>query len=899
MIAQLQQSLIQRNSTYEKKKNVEVTEAKEISLKDRLALLNNSSEQWKTRQAPPTTAVLQRRISSNVLQDLPIFQRAQQLSRHSMPVQEKPCDITSGLKKFFKPSTKAEPTVTQSQTETKSNDEIDLDLISSKATPTLKSISRPRAPNRKRAGKNEIIDERTRLESVKIDEEAFQVVEEEPEKLETQEQAIAAIKGAKQLLKSPTKVSPFPEVMLIQIRGSKHVDVRLVSPSITSLNESACFIVVHQKNLLKYEGINSNILEKTKTAQICIEILGKSDLNCHADAVITVTDKKAFSKFLGSSENFDEILPQNAEIGPYENTISKLNLVFRITDQNSAETCSRRERLSYSILDPNDVMIFDFGSEIYVWSGRNTSKVQTAYGVEYGKQLMRKGIKTTLLGEMDQMNLDEKRPEWTLFRRIHQGVLDTLFKSKFSDWPEKNEVITSCRPRSLITTKKNPGARTYEEIKVSNQDDDVDFLAQRMLQEEDSDPILMLEDQEIDRKMKDIISESLDLWILKGEFVENIDFSNHFDSNKCYVLRWKYRIQKSGIRRIRTGKEEERETGRSRIAFFYWLGEQTTPKMHGLCALRIKEIDKDNSPRIRVADGNEPALFLALFDGKFMVSSDIHVEKQRRYVVIGANSQETSLREIEDLESKYRSHAAYIETGPGVKKSPQIICGANCTQSQVHFVLSHSENLQSGSSVNVEVEGDKKSREWINSTGRKRSMRVWRIFENESEQLNHLSGHEDCSFTFSQQILTETILIDVGEALWLWSEEVVSTFSLKLVEKYWNSRIGPAKVVYKGAEPIQFKALFMKWTDFEIEENGDSLDKKTRDAKELLKERCRTFSLEELKERSNLPAGMDMRRLESYLTDEDFSSVFGMKRSEFYEQKAWKQNEARKKAGLF
>ncbi|CCD64214.1 HP domain-containing protein [Caenorhabditis elegans] len=918
MIAQLQKSLIQQNSTFEKKNNVEVAPIAKISLKDRLASLNNSAEQWKSRPERQP-AVQQRRTSANVLQDLPIFQRAQQLHQQqqrpqSFPVvQEKPCDITSGLKKFFgsNPTTSGASSSLPKISEITASNDIDLDAISSKATPVLKTVTRPRAPNRKKSDKSSTFDERIRLDAVKIDEEAFAVVEEEPEKLETQEQAIAAIQGAKQLLKSPTKVSPYPDVMLIQVRGSKNVDVRLVAPAMSSVHEVACFVVVHQKHLMKYEGLYSNILEKTKASQLCIEILGKSDLNCTAESIVTVTgaSRSTLSKLLFCSENSESSSENNnyhqaSSVEPFETTVAKLNLVLRIAGDNTAETCSRRERLSYEIMKPSEVLIFDFGSEIYVWTGRYSNKVSSAYAQEYAKQLMKKPVKNGkfILGDAESIDQDG-RPEWTLSRKIHQGVLDTLFKAKFSDWPETREVLTTCKPRALIS-KKNPEVKTYEDVKVVNQDDEVADLVERMLQEQELDPILVLEDQEIDRKIHDVISEDRSLWVLRGEVLQSIEeFTEHFDSRRCYVLRWKYRIQKSGVRRIKTGKEEERETGRSRIAFWYWLGEHTTPKQHGLCALRIKEIDRDNSPRIRIADGNEPALFLALFDGKFMVSSDISEMKPlRRYVVIGANSRETSLREIDDLNSPLRSHAAYIEVEKDILGPSSVVCGANCTEDQVHFVLAHAEYMRQkagvkGNSAEIEVEGDKKSRSWVNSNGRKRAMRVWRLFDNESEQVNHLSGHKNCAFTFSQQVLKETILIDVGDALWLWSEEVITTFALKVAEKYWKDRSGPAKVVYKGAEPEQFKGLFMKWEMFEVEDDKPS--DPPRDVSDLLKERCRTFSLEELKERTSLPAGMDMRRLESYLTDDDFMKVFKIERSEFYAQKTWKQNDARKRVGLF
>lgn len=642
---------------------------------------------------------------------------------------------------------------------------------------SLKTVCRPRAPNRKKGAHTSISDERIRLDAVKINEEELVEEEVEPERLETQEQAIFALKSAKQLLKSPSKKSPYPEVMLIQVRGAKHTDVRLVAPWMSSIHEYACFVVVHHKHLMKYEGAMANILEKTKAAQLCIEIQGKSDLNCTAETIVTVTEssKNMLSKLLFCSENTPPSDNNNKQweqclSEPFETTASKLNLVFRIAEDRSAQTCSRRERVAVKMLQPSETLIFDFGSEIYVWTGRYSSKVNAAYAVEYAKQLMEKGVKNSkaVLGGDSEASEDDKRPEWTLFRKIHQGVLvscfnkeqlfyhviqDTLFKAKFSDWPESREVVTTCIPKALFS-KKKPELKTYEDVKVANQDDIVYELVGRMLEEPELDPILILEDQEIDRKMHDVITENRSLWVLCGEVLKSIAFTEKFNSTRCYVLRWQYRIQKSGVRRIKTGREEERETGRSRIAFFYWLGERTTPKQHGLCALRIKDIDRDNSPRIRVADGNEPALFLALFDGKFLVSADVPEERDlRRFVVVGANPQETSLREIEDLTAKLRSHAAYIEIP---KSGPSIVCGANCTPEQVRFVLAHAEHLRLEAGISgkakVEVEGETETHQWVNSMGRKRAMRIWRIFENEAEQTNYLSGHRNCAFTFSQQV---------------------------------------------------------------------------------------------------------------------------------------------------
>jgi hypothetical protein len=67
---------------------------------------------------------------------------------------------------------------------------------------------------------------------------------------------------------------------------------------------------------------------------------------------------------------------------------------------------------------------------------------------------------------------------------------------------------------------------------------------------------------------------------------------------------------------------------------------------------------------------------------------------------------------------------------------------------------------------------------------------------------------------------------------------------------------------------------------------------------QLLKERTTTRSLQEVREKK-LPEGCDLKRLELYLSDEDFESVFKMSRDEFSKLQEWKQIRLKKDYGLF
>ncbi|CAI9099911.1 OLC1v1036806C1 [Oldenlandia corymbosa var. corymbosa] len=61
-----------------------------------------------------------------------------------------------------------------------------------------------------------------------------------------------------------------------------------------------------------------------------------------------------------------------------------------------------------------------------------------------------------------------------------------------------------------------------------------------------------------------------------------------------------------------------------------------------------------------------------------------------------------------------------------------------------------------------------------------------------------------------------------------------------------------------------------------------------------------TFSYERLKAKSDNPVtGIDFKRREAYLSDEEFQAVFGMTKEAFYKLPRWKQDMHKKKADLF
>ncbi|VDN23615.1 unnamed protein product [Gongylonema pulchrum] len=136
-------------------------------------------------------------------------------------------------------------------------------------------------------------------------------------------------------------------------------------------------------------------------------------------------------------------------------------------------------------------------------------------------------------------------------------------------------------------------------------------------------------------------------------------------------------------------------------------------------------------------------------------------------------------------------------------------------------------------------------------------------------------------------------MVDQGSRLWLWSDKTVSTFAIRVAKTYWLSRSGPMTAICKTLEPDEFKALFPRWEDFQKPLRCEPVD-----LDELLRLRTRTWPLEKVIAR-DLPPGTDLNRLEQYLDDDEFASLFQMERDAFYALPRWKQIELRKKHHLF
>jgi advillin len=103
----------------------------------------------------------------------------------------------------------------------------------------------------------------------------------------------------------------------------------------------------------------------------------------------------------------------------------------------------------------------------------------------------------------------------------------------------------------------------------------------------------------------------------------------------------------------------------------------------------------------------------------------------------------------------------------------------------------------------------------------------------------------------------------------------------------------PVHLVEAGKEPLCFTAHFHGWRPIPTEVDG-ALES-VRDA---LAKFSQKYSFDDLVNK-RYPAGIDTTKLEDYLIEDEFITVFGVTREEFAKQPGWKQQKEKRDRRLF
>ncbi|KAL9910395.1 supervillin isoform 7-T7 [Glossina fuscipes fuscipes] len=477
---------------------------------------------------------------------------------------------------------------------------------------------------------------------------------------------------------------PYKPLMLLHIKGRTHVQTRLVEPSYQSLNRGDCFILVTDTLLYRYVGSYANIIEISRSKKICAYILENKDLGCAATAEVILTD----GKFLNENhwKKFWELLnkPEDYQIPDsghadeddlFEISLIETNKVYEFQD----DALVPYERYWGSIpkvdmLDSRKVLIFDFGSELYVWNGKNASSdakraaIKLAQehfdegGVDYTKCYLNPMNYSTIVGLRENYNFlkcSNRRGDWCILGKITQNMETCLFKEKFSDWPEieREDLEKDYLVNGVHAVKPLDGANLFKGAPYV-------------------EPNLILEQSNLGRgnfyydndsmRHFDIITKSIDKWQINEYNFDKAkkDSYGHFYTNESYIVRWMYQISVS-VREL-SGRISNRATvGRERCVYFTWQGSEASANEKGAAALLTVELDKEKGAQMRVAQGDESTAFIRLFDTMWLHKGRkedcLRKQKEwRLYLVHGNVLEEALCKEVRCQAQQLRSRASML-----------------------------------------------------------------------------------------------------------------------------------------------------------------------------------------------------------------------------------------------
>uniref|UniRef100_UPI00358EEA31 supervillin-like isoform X6 n=1 Tax=Myxine glutinosa TaxID=7769 RepID=UPI00358EEA31 len=451
----------------------------------------------------------------------------------------------------------------------------------------------------------------------------------------------------------------FQPLMLIQVKGRKHVQVRVVEPCMHSLGPDICAVLVTAQSCFLWLGHEANSSEKIKATKLAAQIQNGPELGCKASAVTVLEDRNysssdeaaTFWTLLGAQQHAappcspEKSTSRNEE--SYEHDIIATNCLFRLQGQCLVPDDKFWGKApQHAILQTPAVLVFDFGTEIYTWIGEDVGPKSRRLAGLLAQQLWigpydYSTCRINPLGPCAARR-GNGRPDWAVYSQIDQGREMLLFREKFLDWPGLQQEV---RTKELIEKEEEA------------------YVSQQMLSGTSKLVDRDLSHQAMDHLTgKQPITTSTEIWHITGascRLLEQPTLAQFYDGDS-YLVIWRFKLRNSG------GKETEEGSRSEYCTSFLWQGKKALQGRNESMAESVLHKSGCRS-KMLVPQGKEPAAFLRLFHGSLVIllgskdkKMELSADRSRLFCVCGDLPGEGCLLETLCKVQSLRSRASML-----------------------------------------------------------------------------------------------------------------------------------------------------------------------------------------------------------------------------------------------
>eukprot|EP00026_Physarum_polycephalum_P000052 Phypoly_transcript_00052.p2 GENE.Phypoly_transcript_00052~~Phypoly_transcript_00052.p2 ORF type:complete len:674 (+),score=100.69 Phypoly_transcript_00052:1462-3483(+) len=673
----------------------------------------------------------------------------------------------------------------------------------------------------------------------------------------------------------------------MQIKGKRHVRVCTVAVSPRSLNTNNVFVLDAGPHLYLWVGAHSSRVTRAKALDLANRI--RRDERSSRSDIINIEEGKtdqneAFWKAIGGKISTDEAakLAQTAQSASDQDKDDDQTVIYWVGFDAVAnvallqvvDECSNRLPKK-EIMHTEGVFVVDTGSEVFCWTGKASGARQRKHGLRIA------------------LGLAENRQHSVVARVVEFGE-PNIFKEKFANYPGMLPISTTKRENATNI------AASRIELKIHQ-------LVDRMLKPIPTptlDPIVAK------------LPEESRMTIWRIEEFEKVahprNMYGQFFMGESYIIHYAYTVTPGG---------------KDQHIIFFFIGRDCPTNDKGTAAYLTVELDEtlgSSSTQVRVVQDKEPAPFLAIFKGRYIVhagkTADYNPEapKTRLYDIRGKDDIHVHAVEC-DLKSSslHSGHAFVLQTPTEVFAWN----GKYAPQHEQSVALSTATILSTHASV-VKIDEGKEPASFWDALGLKgeyytppsHPTAVPRLF-----LCTNASGRVDVEpeDVFAQEDLANDItalLDDAVSAIYIWlgkrSAHVVRKVAMELALEYSSKCLeagAPRKVYVVQAfhEPIEFRIHFRPWSYAKYPKTkttatpNEFAEIPPQPVEDVLKHYLReVYPYQDLLG-DTLPPGVDVKKLESYLSDEEFETVFHMTRQEFEKIPQWKRENLKRDVYLY